>query len=607
MIQSVAHNEDRRPGKRPAARGTAFYPRKRANTACQVCRARKTKCDNRKPACSYCLSVGATCIQSSVDLSSFDPASLKILERLDDLERLMRNTRNGDSIETLEDAPLSPSETTRRSTVQCEVSTNVVVPTQTDISLRSILPEKLESLLQWPAFSKYTPPQAMMQSPRIPSNSSPPTDTTLGRLLDMNMHEINGLLDSFFIHVHCKNPIFDEISTRRLVITVILEGIDWSANSCLALIICALGKISTPFGPNSIDTSPGSPAYNESQCLFHAAQRRIGVLLCETDIIGTQCLFLSGVYAMCIFQPFHAWRFFSQALAACQNLPFLRRAYNMPELPASASATGAEGGADETREQAVYWSAWKSERELRRELVLPDFDLPQANLYPPFFPTPPQLLGTMDSARQRSSWLFYLAEISLNRLYSRVCSEVSALHASSTSDSAFLDSLARMVPEHEAQLHQWSDNLPPEFSVRTVPEENDDACGFVLRGHFVNLFETLSWPFVMAHITRVQAGGISPEWEWRLAEEGLRVHLRRICVNEPGFRYRHHGTWFMVRTVARSAMVLLAAGLLGCEMPRRWRGAVEQVVELLGFWEEEMPELAGWKGFMQQILMDIAE
>ena len=56
-----------------------------------MCRARKTKCDNKRPSCTYCESVGATCIQSPVDLSSFDPASLKILDRLDDLERLLRS------------------------------------------------------------------------------------------------------------------------------------------------------------------------------------------------------------------------------------------------------------------------------------------------------------------------------------------------------------------------------------------------------------------------------------------------------------------------------------------------------------------------------------
>ena len=57
--------------KRQTARGDASYPRKRANTACQVCRARKTKCDNRKPRCSFCERVGARCISSSsADLST---------------------------------------------------------------------------------------------------------------------------------------------------------------------------------------------------------------------------------------------------------------------------------------------------------------------------------------------------------------------------------------------------------------------------------------------------------------------------------------------------------------------------------------------------------
>src|SRR6266536_5050324 len=75
--------------RRPAPRGTAAYPRKRAVTACQVCRARRTKCDNKKPSCSFCEKVGAKCLTSSVDLSPFDPASLRILERLDQLEDIL--------------------------------------------------------------------------------------------------------------------------------------------------------------------------------------------------------------------------------------------------------------------------------------------------------------------------------------------------------------------------------------------------------------------------------------------------------------------------------------------------------------------------------------
>ena len=56
--------------KRPAPRGTAAYPRKRANKACQVCRARRTKCDNKKPSCSFCEKVGTQCVWAPDDLSS---------------------------------------------------------------------------------------------------------------------------------------------------------------------------------------------------------------------------------------------------------------------------------------------------------------------------------------------------------------------------------------------------------------------------------------------------------------------------------------------------------------------------------------------------------
>lgn len=69
---SRASKQNPQPSRRrPAPRGTAAYPRKRANKACQVCRARRTKCDNKKPSCSFCEKVGAKCITTPTDLSSY--------------------------------------------------------------------------------------------------------------------------------------------------------------------------------------------------------------------------------------------------------------------------------------------------------------------------------------------------------------------------------------------------------------------------------------------------------------------------------------------------------------------------------------------------------
>lgn len=596
--------EDRRPGKRPAARGTAFYPRKRANTACQVCRARKTKCDNRKPSCSYCLSVGATCIQSPVDLSSFDPASLKILERLDELEGLLRETRGG----------LGPSDASYDEAVvpirSPELRRNIgpmpgfeTVGGQ-DVSLRSILPEKPESLLLWTVFRNQSLHHSSASSPFLPLQNPSPSNSALGALLDIEAQGINALLDSFFTHVHCKNPILQEAPTRHLVMSVILDGVDWSSKSCLALLICALGRLATPLHSRE-DTKPGSAAYTEAQIFFQAAQKRLGMLLCQTDLISAQCLFLSGVYMMCIHQPVYAWRFFSQALAMCQHLPFLRQAQTVDLVPGMSPEATNTGDSD-TLQQAMYWSAWKSEIEVRGEITLPDFPLPQITsvLYPSFFPTPPHPAESMrdsDFQRQRRSWLFYLAEISLRRFVSRVCGEIIELNLNASSNLAFLNDLAPMIPEYEAQFQQWRESLPAEFSM-DAPPENDDVCLFVLRGHTENFYEIIYWPFLMAYFSLQEAQIYNNSSLTTLGKRALEVHVRRVRVNEPGFAYRHHGTWLMLRSCTRSALVLLGAKSLRCEVPDGWRRAVEGVLYLVSAWEDEVQGLPELKLFLERAL-----
>lgn len=594
----------RRQGKRPASRGTAFYPRKRANTACQVCRARKTKCDNQKPSCSYCLSIGATCIQSPVDLSAFDPASLKILERLDELERLIREPRNaipGDvdfvqaggqhqepssSQESLvEDLRLKPTDDT------------------TDIPLRSILPEKMESLLLWSVLSRDMSAHKTLQNdPPQPSPSYSPGCTSLGDIADLDTQGVKVLLDNFFAHVHCKNPILEEAAARKAALNVVIEGIDWSPASCLMLIICALGKIATPLDASFHMRSDSTP-YVEAQALFQAAQKRIGTLMARSDIIGAQCLFLSGVFLMSTFRPFEAWRYFSQALAACQTLPFLQRAQSLSAANPSDLSRPELG---ETQQEAVYWSAWKSERELRGELSLPDFSMPYCSsvLYPTFFPTPPHPLEsskTTASSRQHAAWLFYLSEISLKRLSSRTCNDILELHRASVSNRDFLQRLALVIPAYEAQANEWADSLPPELSIASAPID-DNVCRFVLRGHLVNFFERLYWPFVMAHLAALERGMTNPIPGREFVEKGLEYHVLNVDINEAGFLHRHHGTWLMVRALVRSATVLLAARRLNSAMPMGWVEACERIMQVLRAWEDDVPGLSNHRNFLEEVL-----
>ncbi|GFF56926.1 oleate-activated transcription factor 1 [Aspergillus udagawae] len=569
--------------KRPAPRGTAAYPRKRAVTACQVCRARRTKCDNLKPSCSFCLKVGAKCIQSPVDLSSYDPASIKILERLDEIEQHILRSQ-GDATDF---PPESPENVLPKPTVTSKVET---------VDPARVLVQPLENILQWQCLGldPTTPGRQEQLSPAW-------SDTTNLAAVDLNAQFTGSAVDRFFTHVHVKNPILNERETRRLFTRISMHGIDWSPDSCLALLVCALGTLATPFGEDQCQTRPGTEVYQTAQSLYTAAQKRIGSVFCSGGLREAQCLFLSGVYMMSIFQREHAWRYFLQALACCQQFSFLR----------PGNRSGVPLQSNRIAEQAIYWSAWKSEREIRLDLQAPDFALSQAELaiYPPFFPTPPESHEVIPASdptamamdeiaqRERLAWYFYLSEISLRRLHFRVAS--SFLHVPVSPESDLLEELAKATEEHEEQAQEWITALPAILSLQ-APPENDDISHFILRGHLLNFYEMIYWPFIDAAINRT---GCQHTHRWSpllcsLVQKGLHRHVERMYVNQPGFYHRHHGTVCLIRSCNRSALTLLAAASVvqssleqgvpsPLMLPENWKHAVALAIDLNSYWEGE--------------------
>lgn len=561
---------DKPSKKRPAARGTASYSRKRAVTACQVCRARKTKCDNLKPSCSFCLSVGATCTQSPVDLSSFDPASLSILERLDHLTHLIQS-------QDARRPPASPPPRDSRAAVPaCHL-----LPCSPEQLLARDDFAALNASSQSPATHEYPTPHMPVASPGCDAESTPAS--------------VTALLDNFFQNVHVKNPVLDEAKTRRIVLRLALHGFDHSSDSCLALLLCALGSISSTFGVGS-SYPRDSPQYMIGISYFQAASKRLGPLLVEGGLATAQCLFLSGVFMATIFKTSTAWRYFLQALACCQGLR-LAPWPNTEEQTDQEAQLVAAG-------QAVYWSAWKSELEMRTTLNPPDFPLQTESLYPSFFPTPPAMSSDQlapDEAvarRQRLSWYFYLSEISLRRLATRIQQEIVRTAANSTKDT--LEALAELEPEWQQEAQGWLSNLPPELSLQSS-SDSDDICRFVLRGHLLNIYELIYWPFVMAalgvdpHVKAVSQSTL------RLANNGLQAHVDRFIVNQPGFYHRHHGTMFMLRACTRSALVLILAErlaakgtIVGLTLPDGWRYHVQQCAAVNQFWRFDKPIFGDW-------------
>ncbi|KLU90852.1 C6 zinc finger domain-containing protein [Magnaporthiopsis poae ATCC 64411] len=626
---------------RPSPRGTAAYQRRRAVKACQVCRARRTKCDNLKPSCSFCLKTGAKCIQSPVDLSSFDPASLKILERLDELEELLRAPTGAP---TSTDDARAPSSSGARPLPR---QTNTTANADLGIDKGMVLPPHVETVMAWPILQPIV--TAARTQTWAGTGSTPLSVAASHRSVGAGLagledepRRVRELLDSFFSHVHVKNPILDETSTRVLVQSTVLNGIDWSAESCLALLILALGAVATPLGP-SHSTMPGSAAYTEAQSYFHAAQKRLGVVMTSDHTIAPQCLFLAGVYLMCNFQPREAWRCFVQALAGCQHFAFLSLGSQREYHNALAEDPHHRDHSTDRFQQAVYWSSWKSEREGRAHFPhLQDFGTDDHNSgtattsYPSFFPTPPgprmgarmhsgtsragiMTVGMMVTSeslqdeRERTSWYFYLSEISLRRLCARIGAELLELrekHASCHPD--FLAAVAANVPSYEEQTLDWIRSLPACLSF-DAPPDKDDVCRFVLRGQALDIYEMICWPFLSAFLAgdgaqvHGQIGDDDNESLYQqLAQKGLDYHLYRLVVNKPGYQHRHHGTVYMMHTCYRSSLVLVAAATKcahvpvcdgqgdpprrGLSMPAGWHQSVTEMLSLLTIWSSETSE-----------------
>ncbi|KAH7342785.1 hypothetical protein BKA65DRAFT_537985 [Rhexocercosporidium sp. MPI-PUGE-AT-0058] len=569
--------------KRPAPRGTAAYPRKRANRACQVCRARRTKCDNKRPACGFCEKAGTTCTWATQDLSSFDPASLAILERFDRLESLL-----------ISSGKVSPSDgQTPSGGAPTSSLSHKDIGSRLGCVQSSLINVRLEAVLQW------EPIRDLVNSVIIPVKMvcSPAGGyQQAGNLSDeFNMGTCNILLENFWSGVHSKNPILNRDDIKRFMHQLCLHGISWDAQSCLVLLICALGTLATEFGSTSpcLGEEHDLKASDrrrvaQAQQYFAASQKRLGVCLGKRGILEAQCFFYCGVYLSTMMQPEAAWSMFLQALTCCQGFRCLVEAgldagySSPPELELDSLAVA---------EESTYWTCLKSEIESHLDVSPPGFrtiDL----WYPRKFPDPPRNSIT-DTDR---SWFFYLAEIALRRLANRIMASISkGLDLSSTQEA---QTAFENAAEFEQEAEDWIQSLP---SPNELGRYQDDVLNFILKGHLLNCYELIYWPFVKHAINGGQRDPVSDEY----VKKGLQAAANRIETNQPGFKHRHHGTYGMIRSVTRSAFVLLAAchnNGLGDLMPVSWIDLLRSVDELLEFWEDEIADAVRWREMMKVLV-----
>ncbi|KAL2831564.1 hypothetical protein BDW59DRAFT_140292 [Aspergillus cavernicola] len=273
--------------------------------------------------------------------------------------------------------------------------------------------------------------------------------------------------------------------------------------------------------------------------------------------------------------------------------------------PRRTAASGSECGTP--AEESIYWSCWKSERELRWELGLPDFSSGLSLGPPQRFPSVPL---TNDNQMLRA-WYFYLSEISLWRLEAEARKDITiCLSQEQQQNGASPHLLSRLTEFSEScrqQLVEWRNSLPLILSISdTEPSTTDtDVLKFVLRGRTTYVNELITWPFI---IYALNGREMVPAAR-ALVAKGLDAHLGRLTTNMPGFYHRHHGTWLLIRTSARSACILVAAARTPIRdlLPVGWQEAVEATIEMLYFWRTEVETIEETAIFLRFIMAELGE
>lgn len=126
---------------------------------------------------------------------------------------------------------------------------------------------------------------------------------------------------------------------------------------------------------------------------------------------------------------------------------------------------------------------------------------------------------------------------------------------------------------------------------------------FILNGHLLDCYEMMYWSFMVDAVHRTS---LEDADAMAFARKGFQISVQRIDDNESGFRGRHHGTWLMLRTCTRSALVLIAAERagLGHMLPAQWRSSVTKVQGLLHYWQDEAVDARFYSRLLADLMQD---
>ncbi|KAJ6140884.1 hypothetical protein N7497_011777 [Penicillium chrysogenum] len=346
-----------------------------------------------------------------------------------------------------------------------------------------------------------------------------------------------------------KNPIVDPDQLDFYIARVLENGVDWSASSCLVLLIFALAAI---WG-NYPDDETREVSYNEPS-------------------------FSPPVTYLTISVPEHRMK---------ESLTFLSMAPYTTHLKSSHN-----------------WLT--SNSEVRYELT----DLPPCDLSLSDFPYSLPSFPTRQPSNDSAGWVFsnpsstdleaassyyYLAEIFLRRLLNRARNAVRVL--SLDIDPPTINTLAETLTQLEGQLQQWVDCLPHtlrfNMPLESAPGPKEGELMKLSRERYVEVRELLCRAYLYLCIHVPLDPGMAALYGVK-ASEALLLAVYRIQTEVPFFR--HPGSWGACRVRFNHALCLIAGfrakltqrpSAEYVTIPPDWADCVRVVIERLKIWGQE--------------------
>ncbi|KAK0730928.1 hypothetical protein B0H67DRAFT_563292 [Lasiosphaeris hirsuta] len=569
--------------------GEPARKRLRTSHACDVCRARKIRCDGNAP-CAACSQVDCECTYGSEANSRGKTdlileGVLRVEEFLHEMNATLatapyldrsrppvispvigaasvgRGSFSGSSLADLHPSGTAgnlPPLTHRPRTPPSEPHN----PNSLENAvLDSWHTSTTEAVLNWPHFDVFPSLRHDYVSIFQLEQSRPPMRTRAATMYPyVTAEDVDGILQSFEHAVNFWYPTMSrgQLEQMRMIITSGAFDED-GPHTCLGLLTMALGCASEAISGLTLGAAMLSDEERKKRAgrramgdiYFDSALKKLYVAHTGVSSTATHCLFFAAVYFAFLRRPLQAWEYIHAAAAKC----LLLLSYPPHDEPPE----------DQERIRRIFWSCYILESDYLAELS----SLPLSGVarIESSIPLPGDSYRTHATLlEEEQSSLYFLACISMRRLLNRVHQLLYARGTGASLDNA---RFPYVVAELNHQLDEWRDVLPAAFAFTVGFDCKPTATehGGFLRQRYLTCQSVIYRPYLMWMLGGVYGeggtGGPASQDVLRNCKACLDACLLHI-LNLRGFAQTVLvDTWICSLSMAGAMLVILAA----CRMP----------------------------------------